>query len=363
MKAHLPGVFRMLATKCYSVALMGLLFTPIFVFSQEKEPEKTTIPKPANLQKKNLPEPTGKDIEFPSNVKDLEFLQKRVQDCLKKVDKAVVGIQIGSSAGSGVIISADGYVLTAGHVSGDPNRQASIIMPDGKRLRAKTLGWNKDIDSGLIKIEEKGDFPHVDVGESKLLKKGQWVVSIGHPGGFQPGRAPVVRVGRILERNASVIRTDCTLVGGDSGGPLFDLEGRVIGIHSRIGPLLNLNYHVPVDTYRDTWDRLVSAEIWGGNPLGSLFGQRDRNLPWLGIVPDQEKMGLRISEVVKGSPAEKAGIVVGDVLLKIAETELKTPDELTNQLRKRKIGQEIVLTVIRKGEELEIRVQLARRPE
>jgi S1-C subfamily serine protease len=74
-------------------------------------------------------------------------------------------------------------------------------------------------------------------------------------------------------------------------------------------------------------------------------------------------MGLRISEVVKGSPAEKAGIVVGDVLLKIAETELKTPDELTNQLRKRKIGQEIVLTVIRKGEELEIRVQLARRPE
>jgi serine protease Do len=339
----------MLATKCYSVALMGLLFTPIFVFSQEKEPEKTTIPKPANLQKKNLPEPTGKDIEFPSNVKDLEFLQKRVQDCLKKVDKAVVGIQIGSSAGSGVIISADGYVLTAGHVSGDPNRQASIIMPDGKRLRAKTLGWNKDIDSGLIKIEEKGDFPHVDVGESKLLKKGQWVVSIGHPGGFQPGRAPVVRVGRILERNASVIR--------------FDLEGRVIGIHSRIGPLLNLNYHVPVDTYRDTWDRLVSAEIWGGNPLGSLFGQRDRNLPWLGIVPDQEKMGLRISEVVKGSPAEKAGIVVGDVLLKIAETELKTPDELTNQLRKRKIGQEIVLTVIRKGEELEIRVQLARRPE
>ena len=225
------------------------------------------------------------------------------------------------------------------------------------------MGWNKDIDSGLIKIEETGTFPFVEVGDSKSLKKGQWVVSIGHPGGYQPGRAPVVRVGRVLERNNSVIRTDCTLVGGDSGGPLFDLEGRVVGIHSRIGPLLNLNYHVPVDTFRDTWDRLVSAEIWGGNPLGAIFSPRDRNLPWLGLVLDQEKDGLKISEVVKGSPAEKAAIAVGDILLKIAETDIKSQEELTKQLRQRKIGQEIVLTVRRKGEELEIRVQLARRPE
>lgn len=361
----------MVPLKSIVLVLLTLVAGPFFAFGQEKaneaekskETAKPKVVKPPTLAKKDFPEPSGKDIEFPADVKDLEYLQKRVQDCLKKVDKAVVGIQIGSSAGSGVIISADGYVLTAGHVSGDPNRQASIILPEGKRIRAKTLGWNKDIDSGLIKIEETGTFPFVEVGDSKSLKKGQWVVSIGHPGGYQPGRAPVVRVGRVLERNNSVIRTDCTLVGGDSGGPLFDLEGRVVGIHSRIGPLLNLNYHVPVDTFRDTWDRLVSAEIWGGNPLGALFSPRDRNLPWLGLVLDQEKDGLKISEVVKGSPAEKAAIAVGDILLKIAETDIKSQEELTKQLRQRKIGQEIVLTVRRKGEELEIRVQLARRPE
>src|SRR5205807_4246056 len=95
-----------------------------------------------------------------------------------------------------------------------------------------------------------------------------WCVVTGHPGGFRPGRSPVVRVGRILELNLTspraYLRTDCTLVGGDSGGPLFDMHGRVIGIHSRIGGSITANLHVPVDTYRETWDRLVKGERWGG---------------------------------------------------------------------------------------------------
>src|SRR3954454_13544557 len=102
------------------------------------------------------------------------------------------------------------------------------------------------------------------MGKSSALKKGQWCIATGHPGGYRPGRTPVVRLGRILEANAEALRTDCTLVGGDSGGPLFDMAGRASAIHSRIGGFITATIHVPVDTYRDTWDRLVKAEVWSG---------------------------------------------------------------------------------------------------
>src|SRR5262249_36407529 len=145
---------------------------------------------------------------------------------------------------------------------------------DGKRVKGKTLGQNVGIDSGMIKIVEEGTYPFVDMGTSGDLKKGQWVISCGHPGGYKQGRTPVVRLGRVLDSTNMIIRTDCTLVGGDSGGPLFDMNGKVIGIHSRIGPTLQSNIHVPVDTYRETMDRLVAGESWGGAPGRPYLGLR-----------------------------------------------------------------------------------------
>jgi S1-C subfamily serine protease len=210
----------------------------------------------------------------PENVDDLAGIEKHVQKVIDKVTPAVVGIIVGPGSGSGVIVSEDGYVLTAGHVSGKPGQDATIILPNGTKLKGKTLGQNKGIDSGMIKIvtdnNKKAKFPYLDMGKSSDLKAGQWVLAIGHPGGFRLNRTPVVRVGRILTTNQFLIRTDCVLVGGDSGGPLFDMQGRVIGIHSRIGGKeITENVHVPVDTFRQTWDRLAKGESWGG-VLGSV---------------------------------------------------------------------------------------------
>src|SRR5262249_12626858 len=151
---------------------------------------------------------------------------------------------------------------------GTAGRPVTIIMPDGKRLKGETLGANRGIDSGMVKITDKGEWPYLEMGKSESLKRGQWCIAVGHPGGFRPGRPPVVRVGRVQDATKSLIRPDCTLVGGDSGGPLFDLDGRVIGIHSRISGSIAANIHVPVDTYRETFERLVKAEVWGGgNPF------------------------------------------------------------------------------------------------
>jgi serine protease Do len=202
--------------------------------------------------------------EQPESIEDLKAIEDHVQALLPKLEPAVVGVRIGPAQGSGVIVTKDGYVLTAGHVSGLPGRDATVILPDGKTLKAKTLGRNGGIDSGMLKIEGEGEYPFIEMGKSSDLKKGQWVLAIGHPGGFRANRSPVVRVGRVLFASPEMLRTDCALVGGDSGGPLFDMNGKVIGIHSRIGDSITFNIHVPADTYRQTWARLAKGESWGG---------------------------------------------------------------------------------------------------
>ena len=203
--------------------------------------------------------------DSPTDIAKLRALEQRVEKMLDKAKAATVGVRMGAAQGSGVIVTEDGYVLTAGHVSAKPGVDCTLVMPDGKVLKAKTLGRNGSIDSGMIKIVDPGKYPFAEMGKSGPLRKGQWVVAIGHPGGFRSNRSPVVRLGRILYADPSMIRTDCTLVGGDSGGPLFDLDGKVIGIHSRIGGAsITENVHVPIDTFRLTWDRLASSQNWGG---------------------------------------------------------------------------------------------------
>jgi S1-C subfamily serine protease len=211
---------------------------------------------PAVLEKNRAPE----------SVEELREIEQHVKKVLDKVLPSVVSVQVGKGQGSGVIINEDGTILTAGHVSGKPKQEDDVYVTfyPQKTVKGETLGRNTSIDSGMMKIAKKGKYPALEMGKSADLKVGQWVVAVGHPGGFRNNRGPVVRVGRVLETNAFVIRTDCTLVGGDSGGPLFDMQGRVVGIHSRIGGLhITDNMHVPVDTFRETFAKLADGQSFG----------------------------------------------------------------------------------------------------
>lgn len=312
-------------------------------------------PKERDLQ----PLPPVFDKAVPESVADLRAIESHVKQVLARVTPAVVNVRIGQGQGSGVIVSADGYVLTAGHVSGQPGKDATITMPDGRKLKGKTLGANRGIDSGMVKITVEGRFPFVDLGKSSEVKKGAWCIAIGHPGGYRTGRSPVVRVGRILDLGKSAIRTDCTLVGGDSGGPLFDMHGRVIGIHSRIGGPITANVHVPVDTYRDTWDRLAKGESWGG----SLFGQPTRrNTPYLGVEGDLDSDECKITRVMAGSPAEKAGVRVGDVVLRCAGRRIGAFDDLRNLVQSRRPNEELALEVRRGDQTVNLKIVIGKRP-
>ncbi len=246
----------------------------------------------------------------PDSVADLQTLETAVKRQVKTILPYTVSVRIGGAQGSGVIVTEDGYVLTAAHVSGEPGRNVFIKLADGSEVRGKTLGVNRNTDAGLIKINGSKKWPHAEMGDSGQLKLGQWCLALGHPGGFQKGRPPVVRLGRIISQRATMIQTDCTLVGGDSGGPLFDLEGRVIGIHSRIGASTDWNFHVPVQSYQKNWERLASAEAWGrqgGQPRGPRG-------PILGILGEDHKQGCRVIEIIPDLPAQQAGLKSDDVI-------------------------------------------------
>jgi serine protease Do len=308
----------------------------------------------------DLPEVFEKFL--PEGVQDLKTIQTHVKKIVDKVMPATVGLQIGPAQGSGVIVDREGHILTAAHVSGEAGRNVVVILPDGKKLKGVTLGANVGIDSGLVKITEPdAKFPFIEMGHSSELKKGNWVIAIGHPGGYQAGRSPVLRVGRVLDANAKVVRTDCTLVGGDSGGPLFDMRGQVIAIHSRIGGSITFNIHVPVDTYVESWDRLASSEVWG-SPFNFLTAKNKLTEPFLGVRPDPDAKLFKILSVTANSPADKAGLRTDDVILKIDDREIGSIGDFDAVLRGKAAGNPVTLEIRRGAERLSITVTLGKRP-
>ena len=308
-------------------------------------------------------------VTQPEDLDELKALQDRVKGVVDKCTPSTVAILIGFGAGSGVIVNEDGLVLTAAHViagetklgkasSYEAGKTCEIVLPDGKRVKGKTLGINDKMDSGMVQITDKGPnngkWPFTPIAKSSDLKKGQWVVSLGHPGGPKTGRAPVARLGRIENTTKDLVRSNCTLVGGDSGGPLFDLDGKVVGIHSRIGFTLSQNIHVPTDQFVNDWDKLVAGEVIGRQPksgnavVGVVFAEDENDDAW-------------VAELEDGGPAAKAGLRPGDTITKFNGEPVKTVKKFRELMRDKKAGEVAKLTVRRVTEILELSVTLGKR--
>ncbi len=278
----------------------------------------------------------------PESIADLKAIQDRVQELVKLSLPRVVGLRVGNANGSGVIISKEGYILTAGHVSATPDRPVDIILHNGKVVRGKSLGRNTGIDSGLVKINEGEAWDFAEMGESDSLKQGDWCIAIGHPGGYMRGRPPVVRLGRIISASDRVVWTDATLVGGDSGGPLFDMDGKVIAIHSRISASTNNNFHVPIDTYRATWDRLAAGEDWT---------DRQVNIgAYAGFNADPDAKGARITSVSENSPAMFAKLEVGDIITRFDGARVRNLTQIIEVINRKRPNDRIEVELLRGGE-------------
>ncbi|MEO0475159.1 MAG: trypsin-like peptidase domain-containing protein [Planctomycetota bacterium] len=296
----------------------------------------------------------------PESAEDLALLEERVAKVVEQCRDATVCVQSGGGSGSGVIISEDGYVLTAGHVAVQPGRSVTFIFPDGSKARGKSLGINVGVDAGLMKITDKGKWPHVEVGDMEGVEPGAWVVAMGHPGGFDKERSVVARLGRVYRVRSSVIQTDCTIIGGDSGGPLFDLDGKVIGIHSRISNSLRQNFHVPISIYNNDWDRMAASEVWNrptrrnnireGGPYIGVTGQRG---------PEQGN-GAALAQVQPNSPAAKGGLRSGDVVIELDRSPIASFGDLAQVVGNLKPGDRVPVKVKRGGEEVELEIVIGK---
>ncbi len=309
----------------------------------------------------------------PDDIEELRALESRVKSVVDKCTPSTVAILVGVGAGSGVIVNEDGLVLTAAHVIAgeprmggtgyEPNKDCIIILNDGKRVKGKTLGINDRADSGMVQITDKGPnngkWPFTPLAKSADLKTSQWVVSLGHPGGPKSGRAPVARLGQIEppekhRLHKGFVVSNCTLVGGDSGGPLFDLDGKVIGIHSRIGLTLATNVHVPSDKFVSEWDQLVAGQVIGRQPksngavIGVVFAEDENDDAWVVEIDDE-------------GPASKGGIKPGDTITKFNSEAIKSVKRFREIMRDRKPGEVIKLGVRRGVEVLTLSITLGKR--
>ena len=158
------------------------------------------------------------------NIDDLTEIQDRLQSLLPSTMECLVAIEAGDGAGSGVIVSEDGLVLTAAHVIGSTGKKMNVKLSDGREYRATSLGGSELSDAGMLKIKTSDSLPYASLSPRNDSKVGDWCFAIGHPGGFDPERGPVVRLGRIIiAKQDETMQTDSRLLGGDSGGPCLTL--------------------------------------------------------------------------------------------------------------------------------------------
>ena len=267
------------------------------------------------------------------------------------------------SVGSGFVISSDGYLITNAHVV-DGADEVNVKLTDKREFKAKVVGVDKRTDIALLKIEAK-DLPKVTIGDPDKLKVGEWVVAIGKPFGLEnPMTAGIVSAkGRDLPQENLVpfIQTDAAVNPGNSGGPLFNLKGEVIGINSmifsRTGGYMGLSFAIPIDIAMNTVAQLKEkGRVTRGRIGVQITEVSKETAESFGLA---KPSGALVNAVEKGGPAEKGGVEAGDIIVKVDGREVKTSSELPRIITVVKPGTKVTLTVWRKGAQRDIAVTVA----
>ena len=264
--------------------------------------------------------------------------------------------------GSGFIVSADGKILTNNHVVEGADK-ITVTMSDGRNLEAKILGRDPTFDLAIIKVEGT-NLPVLEMGDSDKSEVGEWVVAIGNPYGLEH----TVTVGVISAKNRSIhaenvnfdgfLQTDAAINPGNSGGPLIDLNGKVVGINTAIVPFAQgIGFAVPVNMAKQIMNDLVQygkvRRGWLGvyiQPLTKEFAQA------YGV---SEEKGAIVSDVMPDSPAEKAGLRRGDVIIAVNKDKIEGSQELVTKIRGFNSGETISLSVIRQGKQMTVSATLS----
>jgi serine protease Do len=264
--------------------------------------------------------------------------------------------------GSGFIIRSDGVILTNAHVVNGAS-EVTVRLTDRREYTAKVIGVDTRSDVAVLKIGAK-DLPTVKIGDSRSLKVGEWVLAIGAPFGFEnSATAGIVSAkGRTLPDAGYVpfIQTDVPINPGNSGGPLFNMNGEVVGVNSQIysrsGGYMGVSFSIPIDVAMQVEQQLQATGHVTRGKLGVVIQNVTQGLADSFGLPRPE--GALVSQVEKGSPAERAGVEPGDVILKLNGQPLKDSTELPVQIASLSPGTAVTLEIWRNHEPREVSVKL-----
>jgi serine protease Do len=267
------------------------------------------------------------------------------------------------SLGSGFIVSADGYILTNAHVI-DAADEVTVKLTDKREFKAKVIGADRRTDVALIKIEA-GALPVVKVGDPGKLKVGEWVVAIGSPFGFDNTvTAGIVSgKGRSLPQENFVpfIQTDVAVNPGNSGGPLFNLRGEVVGINSQIysrtGGFMGLSFAIPIDVANNVAQQLRTTGKVTRGRIGVVIQPVTKELAESFGLPKAQ--GALVNSIEKGGPADKAGIEPGDVILKFDGAGVNSSEDLPRIVGGTRPGSKVTIQVWRNKAARDLRVTVA----
>jgi len=266
--------------------------------------------------------------------------------------------------GSGVIVDGKGYILTNYHVVTGADK-LTIRLFDGKELKGTVQGTDPKTDLAVVQVEAK-DLPVATLGDSDKLQVGEWAIAIGSPFGLEE----TVTVGVISAKGRTglgtgtyedFIQTDASINPGNSGGPLVNIDGEVIGINAMIiQPGQGIGFAIPINLAKTIMMELIKqgkvVRPWVG------IGLQDLTPELMKSFNIEEKEGALISQVFEGSPAEKAGLKVGDIVVEIDGKKIKNGQDLVREVLKKKVGQKIELDAIREGKRIKVEVTTTEMP-
>ena len=263
--------------------------------------------------------------------------------------------------GSGFILSADGYVMTNAHVV-DGADEVIVTLTDKREFKAKIVGADKRTDVAVVKIEASG-LPAVRIGDVSRLKVGEWVMAIGSPFGLEN----TVTAGIVSAKQRDTgdylpfIQTDVAINPGNSGGPLLNMRGEVVGINSQIysrsGGFMGISFAIPIDEAMRVSEQLRSSGRVTRGRIGVQIGQVTRDVAEsLGLGKQQ---GAFVTGVESGSPAEKAGVEAGDIIVRFDGKSIERIADLPRLVGNTKPGTKSTVTVFRRGSTLDLSIVIA----
>ncbi len=263
--------------------------------------------------------------------------------------------------GSGFIISADGFVLTNAHVV-EGSDEVFVTLTDKREFKAKIIGSDRRTDVALVKIDGT-NLPRLTMGDSSKIRVGEWVIAIGSPFGLENTVTAGIISANSLDTGdyLPLIQTDVAVNPGNSGGPLINMRGEVIGINSQIysrsGGYMGISFAVPIDEAMRVSDQLKSMGRVVRGRIGVQIGEVTKDVAEsLGLPRPQ---GALVARVEPGSPAEKAGVEAGDIITNFNGTVIEKSGDLPRLVGNTKPGSKATLTVLRKGNKRDLPVVIA----